>query len=148
MFTRLLTLVLAFSLFSMSAMATTQDGLKTAFDEFNYSVTVEWDQKDPTFFEAKKLELTQAIAGLEAEGMTREELIGFTKSQIKDATLLKNLDTALEALSVNKMTSAEAQEFMMKSIKSSQGASWDGAVVIITPIGLVVLLLIIIIVAK
>ncbi len=148
MFTRLMTLVLAFSLFSMSAMATTQDGLKTAFDEFNYSVTVEWDQKDPSFFEAKKLELSQAIASLEAEGMTREELITFTKSQIKDASVLKDLNTALEAVSQNTMTSAQAQEFMMKSIKATQGASWDGAVIILTPIGVVILLLIIIIVAK
>ncbi len=148
MFTRFMTLVLAFSLFSMSAMATTQDGLKTAFDEFNYSVTVEWDQKDPSFFEAKKLELSQAIASLEAEGMTREELITFTKSQIKDASVLKDLNTALEAVSQNTMTSAQAQEFMMKSIKATQGASWDGAVIYLTPVGLLVLILIIVIIAK
>lgn len=111
-------------------------------------MTVEWDQNDPTFFAAKKLELTQAITALEAEGMTREELIPFTKSQINDAAVLKNLDSVLEAVSLKKMTSAEAQEFMMKSMTSTQGASWDGSVIILTPVGLVVLILIVVLIAK
>lgn len=143
-----MTLVLALSLFTMSAMATTQDGLKTAYDEFNWAVTVEWDQKDPAFYEAKKLEFTRAIGALEAEGMTRKELIAFTKSQIKDASVLKDLNTALEAVSTNTMTSAQAQEFMLKSINSAQGASWDGSVIIFTPVGFVVLVLIIVLIAK
>lgn len=144
MFAKIITFLLACSIFSASAMPNTNDGLKAAFDEFNYSVTVEWDQKDPSFLEAKKLELMQTISGLEAEGMTRAELITFAKSQLKDANLIKNLDSVLEAISLNKMTSEEANNFMIRSIENSQsqGANWNG-VIILTPVGLLILVLLI-----
>ena len=144
MFLKIIAFLLACSIFSASAMPSTNQGLKAAFDEFNYSVTVEWDQKDPSFLEAKKLELMQTISGLEAEGMTRSELITFAKSQLKDATLIKNLDSVLEAISLNKMTSEEANNFMIRSIQNSQaqGANWNG-VIILTPVGLLILVLLI-----
>ena len=144
MFLKILTFVLACSIFSASAMSNTKHGLKTAFDEFNYAITVEWDQKDPAFLEARKLELMQSISALEAEGMTRLELIEFAKSQLKDAALIKNLDSVLEAISLNKMTTEEAQNFMIRAIgnSQSQGANWNG-VIILTPVGLLILVLII-----
>lgn len=76
--------------------------------------------------------------------MTRGELISFIKSQLKDATLIKNLDSVLEAISLNKMTSEEAQNFMIRSIENSQaqGANWNG-VIILTPVGLLILVLLI-----
>ncbi len=147
MFLKSIALCLAFTIFTASAMASTNDGLKKAFDEFNYSVQVEWDQKDPSFMEAKKLELMQTIAGFEAEGMTRAELIGFAKSQLKDATLIKSLDSVLEAVSMNTMTSQEAQNIMIRAINNSQsqGANWNG-IIVVTPVGLLILILIIVII--
>ncbi|MBA2405895.1 MAG: hypothetical protein H0V66_14050 [Bdellovibrionales bacterium] len=147
MFKRIITLVIALSIFSVSAMANTHDGLKAAFDEFNYSVTVEWDQKDPAFLEAKKLELTQTISALEAQGMTRLELITFVKSQIKDASIIKNLDAVLEAVSLNQMSAQDAQNIMIQAMENSPatGANWHGAIYL-TPVGLLVLVLVIIIV--
>lgn len=145
MFSKFITMVLALSIFSVSAMANTNNGLKEAFEEFNYAVNVEWDQKDASFLEAKKLELTQAIDALEAEGMTRAELITFAKSQIKDAALAKSLDTVLNAVSTNAMSVEQAQEIMIKSMEKSQssGANWNGAI-IITP-GVLILILVVII---
>jgi hypothetical protein len=145
MFSKFMTLILALSLFSVSAMANTNDGLKAAFEEFNYSINVEWDQKDASFLEAKKLELTQAINALEAEGMTRLELITFAKSQIKDAALAKSLDSLIEAVALNTMTAVQAQAIMTQALEKSQsaGANWDGAFIVITPFGLLILVLVI-----
>lgn len=147
MFSKFITLVLALSIFSGSAMASTHNGLKTAFEEFNYAITVEWDQRDASFLEAKKLELSQAIGALEAEGMTRKELITFAKSQIKDATLAKSLDSVLDAVAMNTMTAEQAQDIMIKAMQKSQstGANWNGTIVI-APVGLLILILVIIIV--
>lgn len=144
MFLKIIAFIVACSIFSASAMSNSNDGLKAAFDEFTYSVTVEWDQKDASFLEAKKLELMLTISGLEAEGMTRAELITFAKSQLKDARLIANLDSVLEAISLNKMTAEEAQNFMIRSIQNSQsqGAGWNG-VIILTPVGLLILVLLI-----
>lgn len=145
MFSKFITLVVAFSMFSVSAMATSHDGLKAAFEEFNYSISVEWDQRDESFLEAKKMELSQAIGALEAQGMTRNELITFAKSQIKDADLAKSLDSVLGAVALNTMTTAEAHDLMIKAMEKSLslGANWNSTI-IITPIGLVILLLVII----
>lgn len=147
MFNKIITFVLAFSIFTVSAMANTHDGLKAAFDEFNYAVTVEWDQKDMSFLEAKKFELTQEITALENQGMTRHELITFVKSQLKDANLVQSLDSVLEAVSLNKMTPQDAQDFMIQAMSKTPatGANWNG-VIILTPIGLLILVLVIIIV--
>lgn len=147
MFSKFITLILALSIFSVSAMANTHDGLKAAFEEFNYSITVEWDQKDASFLNAKKLELSQAIGALEAEGMTRLELITFAKSQIKDAAVAKSLDAVLDAVAMNTLTAEQAQDIMIKAMENSQssGANWNGTI-IITPIGLVILILVIIVV--
>lgn len=147
MFRQIVTLIIAFTLFSTSAMASTHEGLKAAFDEFNFAVTVEWDQKDPLFLEAQKFELTQQIASLESQGLTREELIGFVKSKIKDASVIKTLDSVLEAVSLNKMTTEEAQDLMIKSLNKTHatGANWNGAIVI-TPVALLVLILIVVLV--
>ena len=50
MFRRILFLALSFIILSTQAFAVSGDGLKKAFDEFNYSVSVEWDQKDKAFY--------------------------------------------------------------------------------------------------
>ncbi len=144
MFVKLVTLLMAFTFFTAVAGANNHEGLKAAFDEFNYATTVEWDQKDPTFLEAKKLELAQAI---EAQGLSREELISVTKSLLNDKILVKQLDQVLNSVSMNDLTAEQAREIMAKALSKSQmnGANWNG-IIVLTPVGLLVLVLIIIIV--
>ena len=43
--------LLALMIFVGSAEAAAGNGLKEAFDEFQYAMSVEWDQKDASFFE-------------------------------------------------------------------------------------------------
>ncbi len=144
MFLKLITLLVAFSLFTAVAGANNHEGLKAAFDEFNYATTVEWDQRDLSFLEARKQELAQAI---EAQGLSREELISVTRSLLNDKVLVNNLDRVLNAVSMNDMTAEQAQDLMAKAMSKSQmnGANWNG-VIVLTPVGLLVLVLIVIIV--
>lgn len=143
MFLKFATFILAITIFS-AAQANTHEGMKAAFDEFNYATTVEWDQKDQSFLELKKQELAMAI---EAQGMSREDLISFTKAQLNNEVLGQNLDTVLNAVSMNEMSAEQAHSIMANAIAQAQvkGASWNG-VIIMTPVGLLVLVLIIIII--
>lgn len=127
MFSKILCLVMTFAIFSGSAMASSQDGLKAAFDEFNYSVMVEWDQKDPAFYEAKEQALTESILSLKSAGLTNSELVSFAKSQMKSSALAHELDLVLKAISLNTMSVEEAQEHFETAMKNSmnQGASWQ-----------------------
>lgn len=129
MFRKMITIMIALSIFTCSAMASSQNGLKAAFNEFHYAVTVEWDQQDQSFLEARKAELAQALID---SGLTQAEILEFAKSQIKDEAVKRDLENTLQAVSANKLSPEEAEAIMIKSIEKSQmsGASWNGRVIL------------------
>ncbi len=145
MFRNFFTLFLAMAIFSVQASASTHDGLKAAFDEMNYSLSVEWDQKDQAFYETNLKKFTSTIRELQKAGLTNEEMITFTKSQIKDAKVAKDLETALSVITINKMDTEEASKYMMNSMKRvySEGAAWSGGVAVSVVVVLVLATLLI-----
>ena len=126
MFRKLFTLLLVFAIFTVQAQASTQNGLKAAFDEMNYALTVEWDQQDR-----------------QKSGLTNAQMIDFAKSQVKDAKVAKDLETAFSMITINKMSSEEASKYMMDSMKRaySNGASWNGEVLVYLAVGLLIVAL-------
>lgn len=128
MFKKLITLMLAFSIFAVQAQASAEHGLKAAFDELNYSLTAEWDQQDQHFYDTQVQKFTATVRELQAEGLTNAQLLAFAKSEIKDAKAAKDLEAALIVVEANKMSSAEASDYLMQSMKKSyaSGASWNG----------------------
>lgn len=140
MFRKILTLFMVFALFTVQAHASTQNGLKAAFDELNYSLTVEWDQKDRAVYEAHMKKFNQTIRELQKQGLTNQEMIAFAKSKIKNAKVAKDLETAFTMVTINKMSSEEASQYMLDSMKRSysNGASWNGEVVVYLVVGLLI----------
>jgi hypothetical protein len=131
------------SIFTVQAHATTQNGLKAAFDEMNYTLTVEWDQKDQSVYEAQLKKFTAVVRDLQKSGMTNAQMIDFAKSEIKDAKVAKDLETAFSMITINKMSSEEASKYMISSMKRaySNGASWNGDAVIYLVAGLLIVAL-------
>lgn len=126
MFRKFFSVVIASAMFSMSAFASTQDGIRAAFDEYTYAMEVEWDQQDQEFVKNAKAQFSRALV---ASGATAQDVVEFTKSQIKDAKVAADLDKTIAAMDSKTMSLEEAQNFMAKSMKNShaQGASWAGA---------------------
>jgi hypothetical protein len=123
---KLLTLFLAFSILTLEAQARVPSGLKAAFDELNYALSVQWDQKDKEF-QAQALEKFSAkVAQLQEQGLTGQEMIEFVHSQIKDQRLARDLETTFSMIQINKMTSQEAHDYVSQVLKNtySSGASW------------------------
>jgi hypothetical protein len=143
MFKKLITLMMVVSIFTVQAHATTQNGLKAAFDEMNYSLTVEWDQKDQGFYEGQLKKFTSVVRDLQKKGMTNAQMIDFAKSEVKDAKVAKDLETAFSMITVNKMSSEDASKYMMDSMKRaySNGASWNGDVMVYLAVGLLIVAL-------
>lgn len=138
MFKKLMVLFIAFSMLSVQAHATTKDGLKAAFDELNYSLTVEWDQKDKTFYSEQMKKFTASLRELQADGLTSEELVTFVKSEVKNERVAKDLETAFNLISINKMSSQDASKYMVETMKRSysSGANYQGeATVILASLG-------------
>ncbi len=140
MFNKILSFVMILSVFTVHANATSQSGLKAAYDELNYAITVEWDQKDQDFYRKQMSEFAASVRELQAKGLTNSQMIEFAKSEVKDARVAKDIETAFNMISLNKMSSKEASSYMTETLKKSytQGASWNGDVFIYLAAGLLV----------
>lgn len=143
MFKKLIALMLVLSTFTVQANASTNAGLKAAFDELNYSLTTEWDQKDKSFHEAKMKEFSATVRDLQAKGLTNAQLMDFAKSELKDAKAAKDLETAMNMVQINKMSSEEASKYLLNAMKQSYstGASWNGEVFVYLAVGILVVAL-------
>ena len=139
MFKRFCLMMLAFTLLTVQANAATHNSLKAAFDDLNYSLSVEWDQTDKAFYDAKMDEFAKTVKELQAQGLTNQQLIDFTVSQVQDKKLAKDLETAFNMVVINKMSPTEAHKYVTEVMSNnySRGASWGGEVVL-GAIGLVV----------
>jgi hypothetical protein len=131
-FLRLITFVLAMSIFTVHADVGSQQSLKSAFDDLNYSLSVEWDQKDRAFYDAKVGEFTKQLTALQAQGLTNAELVDFVKANLKDKALAKDLETAYTLISLNKLSKEEARKLVLDTTSKaySKGASWAGEVLL------------------
>jgi hypothetical protein len=133
MLRKFLTLFMVFAILTVQAQASTQSGLKAAFDELNYALSVEWDQKDKNFQTEQMKKFSAQLRELQAQGLTQTEMIEFAKSQVKDKRLAKELETAFSMIKINQMSATEANKYMLDIIQKSYsaGASWSGDVFII-----------------
>lgn len=134
---------MVFSIFTVQAEAATQNGLKVAFDELNYSLMVDWDQKDQSFYNAKMRAFQVTLNDLQTKGLTNEQLIAFVKSEVKDEKVARDLETAFNMIEINKMSSAEASNYMVETMQKSysHGASWNGSGTLI--VGVIVVAIIV-----
>ncbi len=140
MFKKFISLMLVLSIFTVQAQAATNEGLKVAFNELNYALTTEWDQKDNAFYEAEMKKFAATVRDLQAKGLTNAQLIDFAKSEIKDAKAAQDLETAMSMIQINKMSTGEASKYVLDTMKKSysSGASWNGEVFIYLAVGVLI----------
>ncbi len=124
------------SMFTAQANVATSQGLKTIFDELNYSLNVEWDQKDKAFYNNKMKGFAEQVGKLQAAGLTNADLIEFAKSQVKNEQVAQNIEAALNLIQINKMNTEEARKFALETVSKSYdtGANFSstGAILIAT----------------
>lgn len=128
MFKRLALLAITFALITTQSFAVTHNGLKAAFDEFSYSMEVEGAALDQEQKDVAIKALLVSIAELQAEGLSKQEIVDFAQSQIKDATLKANTKELFSQIQTEKMSEAESIELVRSLAKNfyAQGASWSG----------------------
>lgn len=142
MFKKFITLMMVVSIFTVSAHATTQNGLKAAFDEMTYSIE-QSDPSDKAAVEANMKKFTAVVRDLQKKGLSNQQMIDFAKSEIKDAKVAKDLETAMNMIAINKMNSEDASKYMLDTLKGSlsKGASWNGEVFVYIAVGLLIVAL-------
>lgn len=105
------------------------DELNRTFDELNYKLNVEWDQKDTKVFDTAVKGFENELAALQAQGVTSKDLVEHALDKIKDKQVQKDLTELQNTIKENQMSDAEAREFVVQKLSStySHGASWSGS---------------------
>ena len=143
MFKKFFVTVLAFAMLSVQATAATNNSLKAAFDSLNYSLSVEWDQRDRAFYDAKMKEFTAKVQELQAQGLTNAELADFALTQVRDQRMADELKGAFTTIQLNQMNQNDARKLVMETMSKSynRGASWSSDTLLVG--GIIVLVLVV-----
>lgn len=138
---RFISLLIAFC-FSLNVMASTGtvQELERALDDYHYSLSVEWDQKDQAFYDAKTKEFFAKMESMiKNDGLSQEQVLTLIGKKVNNPKMVEAL--RLKASMMSKAASAEELAQMIKDSTDnmySQGASWNGQVIVPVVIGLLV----------
>lgn len=135
----IISIILALTLTSSTfAQTGSLNQLGTIVDEFQYAMSVQWDQKDEAFAEAStKIFLTKAQAILAEKKLDPKELENFLEQRIGSKKTLEAMKLQI-ALNPN-LTTSEFLELIRKNQSSfySEGANWNGTGATLGLIGLI-----------
>lgn len=112
------------SVFVGQVSAASHAGIKNAFDELSYSLSVEWDQENMSFYQAQKAKFEQEV---KAQGMTSQDLLDILNEEITDEQLKRDIVNAFDIIKANKMSQEEAETYLVNTLAHSytEGAHWN-----------------------
>lgn len=127
---RFLSIFLIFALMiqTVSANEGTIQGLKALYDDFQYSATVEWDQKDMEFQKKIESRFKRGLEELIKQGLTNQELIDFAASQFKNKKNKSDFTNLMQSLQVSALGQKEMSIMVNTIIKNeyNTGANFIG----------------------
>lgn len=128
-----LLLCLCFTFNVMASTGTVQE-LERALDEYNYSMTVEWDQKDQAFMNAKTQEFYQTLAVLMDKGLTQDEVINVVAKKVRNTKDLEALKLKVSLLADKANSAEDLANIVTENSKNlyANGASWEGTAILIS----------------
>ena len=115
--------------------------LDSAIQQFQYTMTVQWDQKDQTVRQQAITTFTGQIVALEKAGVSKEEILEAIKTKVLDAQTAKDIDSLISIAKEKNLSQAEMQNLAIGYIKKTQqqGASWSSeATLTVVLVGLLV----------
>lgn len=129
---KILSFVLVFTL-SFSAIASTGSlqSIEKAVDEYQYVLSVEWDQNDQQFRDQANREFSQKIRDILAKNaVSRDALLKIVEKKILSKEKLDALTVKI-ALLPKDLTEAQQISSLLGSLESgARGASWNGDVIL------------------
>lgn len=138
---RLISALLCFLLtFNVLASSGTIQGLERALDEYQYALTVEWNQEDEDFQQAATQKFYGQLGALMEQGLTQSEILDVLSKKIRNPKELEALKLKLTLVASHANTSSELASMMAQEAKNlySTGASWEGYMYVSIGAGLLV----------
>ncbi len=115
--------------FTMNVFASTGaiSELSSAMDEYQFAMTVEWDQKDQAFKTKQLQTLSAKMSELFKDGLTSEDVNVLIENRFKNSQVAQAAKVKL-ALMGNNLTPANVVDILKDSSSDiySNGASWNG----------------------
>ncbi len=119
--------VLAFCVFSAHAGSNLKDTFQNVINNFNYAMTVEWDQKDQKFLKSEKEKLNANLMTLMKSGLNPNEVLDMFKGMIQDNKTVDLIELELSLLGKNPSEEKIIEVINRHmSASTSKGASWSG----------------------
>jgi hypothetical protein len=127
--------------FNLMAASTGENRLSHLIDDLQFSLTVEWDQKDKEAFNKINDEFRQKIeAMVQEDGISKAELINLLEARVSNKKLMDEMQIRIKLMSANPTSSEIFSLFQeMKSSLYRQGASWNGEAVMVSSLVLVMI---------
>ena len=121
-------LSLCLSLNVVAASAPSQ-ALETAFDNYHYAITVEWDQEDAAFKEIQTNIFFSNIEKLISQGLTFDEISNFMESKVSDTKVLSTIEAQMTSLAKDATSPSEIAALLNTHSADlyQQGTSWTAS---------------------
>jgi hypothetical protein len=121
-----LSCLLTFMLSISFAFAGTGSELKQAFDELQYGLTVEWDQKDEAFKAQVINNFQSKLEELKANGLDNDQILDFARSTVKNSVLVQDIENAALKLKSQQISQEDFIQIVNRNLQQSQlkGANW------------------------
>jgi len=135
-------LLLSF-LITFNVMASSVSELERQIDDYQYSMTVEWDQKDQAFYNTRTDAFLKNLAKvIQEKSLTKEEVLALAEKKMNNSKTFEALKLKMLLLGKN-VSSEELAQTLKDSAKDfySTGASWNGDVVTYAVVGVFVLMI-------
>lgn len=101
--------------------------VKSALKQFQFSLDVEWDQKDLKIRNQIIRTFKNQLFALNAKGQTTQDILNEIKSELNNKQLIQDMDNLLSIATKEKMNSQHIQKLALDFAKLAKksGASWD-----------------------
>lgn len=137
---RILSAVLCFCLSFNLMAATTVQEFEKALDNYQYTMTSEWDQVDTAFSAQATHDFYLTLSDLMAKGLTEEDMMNVLTQKSVNKKDLEALKVKMASMASQAHTAEDLAQVIATQSKNlyRRGASWDGSVIIMYGVGVVI----------
>lgn len=109
-------------------MASPLSNIEKSLDDYQFAMTVEWDQKDQNFYQQKTEKFYKEIQLAISEGLTKEEIFKLAEKRMKSKQAVDALKLKMSLLNFSAATPLQLADILKSSSSEfyTQGASWNG----------------------
>lgn len=114
--------------FNVIAASSSARELENALDEYQYALTIEWDQKDSSFMTKKTETFYNTLSVLMENGLTQNEIMELVYKKTSHAKVIETLTLKMKLLAETSNSSFELAQVITENSQSfyATGASWEG----------------------